>query len=121
MVDATNQSLQTLQALKGVAVTYRRGSTIAIPVTAIAAKTEVEGTDAAGTITITRMRDWLVEADDLADGGELLTPTEGDLVEQVTDRGTVTYQVTRPTLALPPYREIGEFGDWLRIHTQKVS
>lgn len=121
MVDATNQSLRTLQALKGVAVTYRRGSTIAVPVTAIAAKTVVEGSDVSGTITITRMRDWLIEADDLADGGDLLVPEAGDLVEQVTDRGTVTYQVTRPAIDLPPYREIGDFGDWLRIHTQKVS
>lgn len=120
MVDVTNQSLQSLAALKGVAVTYRRGSEVAIPLTAIAAKTVVEGSDAAGTITVTRMRDWLIEADDLADGGELLTPDEGDLVEHVTDRGTLTYQVTRPAIDLPPYREIGDFGDWLRVHSQKV-
>jgi hypothetical protein len=121
MSGESNQSLQSLAALKGVAVTYRRGAGIRIPLTAIPAKTIVEGTDAAGTIMVTRMRDWLVQADDLAGSGSLLVPEEGDLVEHVTDRATVTYQVTRPAIDLPPYREIGDDGDWLRIHTQKVS
>lgn len=120
MSDATNQSLQSLAALKGVQVTYRRGSTIAIPVTAIPAKTTIEGVDGDGTVTITRMRDWLVEADDLADGGDLLTPEAGDLVELVTGTKTLTYQVDPPANGAMVYGEIGDFGDWLRIHTQKA-
>lgn len=119
-MDATNQSLATLQALRGVSVTYRRGA-VGVPVVAIPAKTIVEGADEANTITITRMRDWLIEADDLADGGELLTPEAGDEIEHATAARTVTYQVTMPAINMPVYREIGDLGEWLRVHSQKIA
>ncbi len=119
MADATDRSLRDLRTLQGIAVTYCSG-TLRIPLTAVPARTVVEGSDQSGAVTTARLRDWLLAAEDLVDDTDLLTPASGDWIEHAIGSRTVTYQVTRPTLEEPPYREIDPAGTWLRIHSQKV-
>lgn len=109
-----------LQSHAGQAVTYSR-SGASVEVTATVGNTEFETTDAEGFFTRSQSRDFIIEAADLILSGSTVLPERGDVITEVVDGTTHTYEVL-------PFGADGEtfrFSDphrtILRVHTKHKS
>lgn len=112
-------AFDSLLALQGRAVTYRRGPQ-STALTAVKSVRRIEGIDASGAAVLVEKTDWLVRASDLTLGGLAAAPEEGDQVEETIGAAKATYE------AMPDGKEPhGRYADaartWWRIHVKLVS
>lgn len=102
-----------------VVVTYRRGN-LWVELLATPGRSEDEQVDAYGAAYRVNMRDWIINADDLVLGGELVEPEAGDRIEWDDGTGKPrTYEAAAEN-GEPPWRYADAHERRLRIHAKKL-
>jgi hypothetical protein len=96
-------------------VIYHRGSD-SFTLKATPGKTPFRIVDGYGNSLVVVSRDFLILADDLKIGGQVVTPIRGDLIVD----GDFTYEVNSPGDE-PEWRWSDSQGKSLRIYTKEVS
>jgi hypothetical protein len=97
-------------------VLYRRGAeSFQIPATVAATRYEVD--DGYGVVLEQDMRDYIVAAEDLVLGGQVVVPERGDEIVETRDGAGYVYEVM-DLGAEKHYRPADPDGSALRIHTK---
>lgn len=106
-------SSQVAYLVDGAAVSADGSGTVA----ATLGNSRHEVPDSEGFLVEIQVRDWLIQAADLADGGEQIEPELGHLI-RYTVRGQVhTYEVTAPAAGRPVWQWSDRDFTRRRIHT----
>lgn len=116
--DATARLHARLRAVRGTAVTYRRGPD-SVQLTAIVGATPTERDDGAGTIVRSTVRDYLIAAAELVLGGEPTTPQRGDRIEEAS--GHVFEVMPAIAKGQLPWRYSTPGRDTYRVHTRLIE
>jgi hypothetical protein len=112
---ALGASLAALHQFAAVPVTYRRGAA-SVELTAVRGSTESQEIDEQGGLVTVRLRDYLIFAEALVLGGQVVPPRVGDVIED----GPLQCRVL-PDGPEPAARHTGPDGTQWRIHTKIVS
>jgi len=118
--NAVAAAQKTLRRTTGKTVTYVRpseGDTIQ-ELTAIPGESRFEQSDANGFTATIRVRDWLVEADQLDFGTGPVEPAEGDRIRETVGGKTYVHEVLSPGAGQAAWRWSDPGRHHLRIHTQ---
>jgi len=103
----------------GITVTYVRGEA-SFDVLAVVGQTAFRITRSYGPGVVVRMRDYLIDAADLATGG-IYPPEVGDRIEETLGSDTHIHEVLEPGNGEPAWRWSDEFNQRLRIHTKHID
>lgn len=114
--DATARLHARLRAVRGTAVTYRRGLA-SVQLTATVGATPTERDDGAGTIVRSTVRDYLIAVSELVLGGEAVTPQRGDRIEEASGH---VYEVM-PVGKEAAWRYSTPGRDTYRVHTRLIE
>jgi len=113
------RALKTLQGAAGVEVTYRRGEDeVAVMATKSEVDMEIDRGDAG--LTVLRLMQWRILAEDLVLGGTEIEPQKGDRIEEITGGVLRTYE-TMAVRGDSPYELVDADGTAYRVHTSLVS
>jgi hypothetical protein len=122
MIDLLNQGQAWLASQLAMFVArnviYRHGS-VEIPVRATIGRTAFEQADETGAIIRFESRDFLIDRTSLVADGQIIEPSEGDIIVDVI--GDITYEFE--LFGAGPdamYRPSDPYHHKLRIHTKRV-
>ena len=102
------------------AVSYKRGAETIMIAQAVIGNTRTDVMTADGMTVQSKVRDYLVDVEDLYLGGAVVEPAEGDEIRE-TD-GTSTYVFTvMPLGSEPAWRYSDPFRQRYRIHTKVTA
>lgn len=119
IIQAARAAQKAARATHGVEVAYRRGDRVAW-VTAVRAKTDVPVSSQYGALLVHRMRDWIIDSEDLCLDGEYVEPEAGDKVEVPVGDAAREYEVQEHPNG-EVFRYSGPGRERFRIHTTHMG